>query len=315
MDRAPDFTGDPADQRARVVLRAALALLVPLARWLVHNGVPYSSFAPALKSVFVEAARRELADSGGKQTDSALSVLSGVHRRDIRGLDNDAHVQAQPKAPSVASQVFTRWLADDQLRDKSDQPMVLPKSGAAPSFESLARQVSSDVHPRTLLAEMQRLGLVRVQGDQVQLDAQAFVPQRGFDDMVELFAANAADHLAAAVHNLRGDGDKLLEQSVFASGLSPRSTQQLGVLARRLWRSAFQQMVREATPRYQQDSQGTQASMRMRFGVYYYAEPLRDAPPSPKQALATARTAAGTPSTASTHKPTRRAKPSTRKTR
>jgi hypothetical protein len=305
MNRTPDLAGDPADQRARVVLRAALAMLVPLARWLVHNGVPYSSFAPALKAVFVEAARRELADSGGKQTDSALSVLSGVHRRDIRGLEGDAHVQAQPKAPSVASQVFTRWLADAQLRNASDQPMALPRNGPPPSFEALARQVSSDVHPHTLLAEMQRLGLVRVESDQVQLEAQAFVPQRGFDDMVELFSANAADHLAAAVHNLRGDGDKLLEQSVFASGLSPRSTQQLGVLARRLWRSAFQQMVQEATERYQQDSQGTQASMRMRFGVYYYAEPLIDAPPSPKHGLAKTRTSARTRAASPTRKPAR----------
>jgi hypothetical protein len=311
MDRAPDRAGDPADQRARVVLRAALTLLVPLARWLVRNGVPYSSFAPAMKPVFVEAARRELAESGGKQTDSAVSVLSGVHRRDIRGLDDDALVQAQPKAPSVASQVFTRWLADGALRDTSDQPIALPKSGPAPSFEALARQVSSDVHPHTLLAEMQRLGLVRVEGDQVQLEAQAFVPQRGFDDMVELFSANAADHLAAAVHNLRGDGDKMLEQSVFASGLSPRSTQQLGVLARRLWRSAFQQMVQEATERFEQDSQGTQASMRMRFGVYYYAEPLNDASPSPKHGLAKTRTSARTRAVSPTRKPTRKpARPS-----
>ena len=277
MERATHLPGDatPAEQKARVALRAALALLVPLARWLVHNGVPYSSFAPALKSVFVEAARRELAESGGKQTDSALSVLSGVHRRDIRALADDAHTQAQPKAPSVASQVFTRWLTDGELRDKSDRPIALSKSGPAPSFEALARQVSSDVHPRTLLAEMLRLELVRVDDDQVHLQAHAFVPQHGFDEMAELFAANAADHLAAAVHNLRTDGDdKLLEQSMFASGLSPRSTQALGTLARKLWRGALQQMVREATPRYQQDQKAEQGTMRMRFGVYYYCEPL-----------------------------------------
>jgi hypothetical protein len=277
MDRATHLPGDatPAEQKARVALRAALALLVPLARWLVHNGVPYSSFAPALKSVFVEAARRELAESGGKQTDSALSVLSGVHRRDIRALADDAHTQAQPKAPSVASQVFTRWLTDGELRDKGDKPIALPKSGPAPSFEALARQVSSDVHPRTVLAEMLRLELVRVDDDRVHLQAHAFVPQHGFDEMAELFAANAADHLAAAVHNLRSDGDdRMLEQSMFASGLSPRSTQALGTLARKLWRGALQQMVREATPRYQQDQRAEQGSMRMRFGVYYYCEPL-----------------------------------------
>jgi hypothetical protein len=259
--------------RARLALRAALAMLVPLARWLVHNGVTYASFAPALKSVFVEAARRELGDSGGRPTDSALSVLSGVQRRDIRQLDDDALAAAQPKTPSIASQVFTRWYTDAALRDRKDQPMPLPKSGVAPSFDALAREMSSDVHPRTLLSEMQRLGLVHLDGDTVRLQSQAFVPQRGFDEMVEIFAANASDHLAAAVHNLRGNDDKFLEHSVFASGVSAHSAQALAALARKLWRPAFQQMAREATKAYQQDQRDGSGSMRMRFGVYYYAEP------------------------------------------
>ncbi|MCW5659775.1 MAG: hypothetical protein KIT60_18920 [Burkholderiaceae bacterium] len=278
--KAPPDTPS-AGLRAAVAMRAALALLVPLARWLVHNGVTYASFAPALKSVFIEAARRELAESGGKQTDSALSVLSGVQRRDIRQLDDDALLAAQPKTPSIASQVFTRWLTDAALRGRGHEPIALPKTGAAPSFDALAREMSSDVHPRTLLAEMERLGLVRVDGDSVHLQAQAFVPQRGFEEMVDIFAANASDHLAAAAHNLRGDGDRFLEQSVFASGLSARSTQALAALARRLWRPAFQQMAREATRHYQQDQRAGDAPMRMRFGVYYYAEPLRDRAPDP----------------------------------
>jgi Family of unknown function (DUF6502) len=285
MDRARQpNTEEPTDMRAKIVLRAALAMLVPLARWLVRNGVHYASFAPALKSVFVQAARLELAESEGKLTDSALSVLSGVHRRDIRALGaagQRAAADAHPKSPSVASQVFTRWLADAQLRDAQDQPMPLPKSGEPMSFDALARQVSSDVHPRTLLAEMQRLGLVRQDGERVHLEAQAFVPQQGFDDMVDLFSANVADHLAAAAHNMRGTGDKFLEQSVYGSGLSARSTQQLGSLARRLWRGAMQQMVREATQRHQQDKHDKQTSMRMRFGIYYFAEPDEAAAPGP----------------------------------
>ncbi len=219
---------EPTDARARIALRAALAMLVPLARWLVRNGVHYASFAPALKTVFVEAARRELAEHDGKLTDSALSVLSGVHRRDIRAMGESSPTDAQPKTPSVASQVFTRWLTDPQLRDAHDQPAAMPKSGDALSFDGLARQISSDVHPRTLLAEMQRLGLVQVDGDLVRLQAQAFVPQQGFEEMTDLFAANVGDHLAAAAHNLRGAPDKFLEQSIFGSGLSTQSTEQLG---------------------------------------------------------------------------------------
>lgn len=304
MDKATESGpggGELTDVRARIALRAALAMLVPLARWLVRNGVHYASFAPALKSVFVEAARRELTESDGKLTDSALSVLSGVHRRDIRAMGQQASADPQPKTPSAASQVFTRWLTDTQLRDADDRPIAMPiaRSHDTVSFDALARQVSSDVHPRTLLAEMQRLGLVAIDGDRVRLQAQAFVPQQGFEEMAGLFSANVGDHLAAAAHNLSSASSKFLEQSIFGSGLSPRSTEQLGAVARRLWKNAFQQMADEAGLRLKRDAKDRQTSMRMRFGVYFYAEP-KEAPAS-----AAPRALRGRGKTPSTHRSTR----------
>ncbi len=271
--------GSPTDLRAHIALRAALAMLVPLARWLVRSGVHYASFAPALKSVFVEAARKELEGAGAKVTDSALSVLSGVHRRDIRSSREGARpaeVAHQPKTPSVASQAFTRWVTDPAYRDRQHRPRPLPKTGAGRSFDSLARQVSSDVHPRTLLAELQRLGLVEVSGDKVRLCTQAFVPQQGFDENATLLAAHVADHIAAGSHNLAATEGRFLEQSVYGSGLTPQSIAALGESARALWTQIFGQIVREATQRFEADRTEPDAHMRMRFGVYYYAEP--DAP-------------------------------------
>ena len=265
-----------ARRQPQTALRAALVPMLPLARWLVRCGVSYPSFASALKAVFVEAARRELQAGGHKPTDSAVSVLSGVQRRDIRGQrgSGDALAAASPKSPSVASQVFTRWLADERFRDRRGVPMALPKTGDGASFETLAREVSVDVHPRTLLVEMERLGLVGLDAQgRVALSGQAFVPVEGFEEMAALFAANAADHLAAAVHNLGGGEPKLLEQSIFADGLTPASAHSLGELARSLWAKAFGPMVREAGRRCEHDAGQADAQMRMRFGVYYFFEP------------------------------------------
>lgn len=269
----PEAAGSPTDERARIAQTAALAMLVPLARWLVRNGVPYASFAPALKSVFVEGARQELEAAGAKVTDSALSVLSGVHRRDIRAFGHRPSHDTPPKAPSVASQVFTRWVTDPALRGTDDRPLALPKGGPAPSFDALARAVSSDVHPRTLLVEMQRLDLVDVDGDTVRLRMQAFVPQRGHGERAMAFSANVADHIAAAVHNLGADEGRFLENAVFGSGLTAESVAALGESARALWAPAFEQMVRDATQRFGHDRGQPGAHMRMRFGVYFYAEP------------------------------------------
>jgi hypothetical protein len=269
------------DRRAELALRASLAMLQPLARWLVRSGIPYASFAPALKSVFVEAARQELQTAGAKVTDSSLSVLSGVHRRDIREFARTPRGLPQPKTPSVASQAFTRWLTHPQYRDAANRPAVLPRLGAAPSFEALAREVSSDVHPRTLLAEMQRAGLVRLEGElegeRVYLQAQAFVPENDFAENAELFAANVADHIAAAAHNLTARESRFLEQSVYGAGLSAESAAELAQLARELWRAAFETMAREATRHHARDQKNQEpAPMRMRFGAYYYAEPATE---------------------------------------
>jgi hypothetical protein len=283
-----DFDSGLTDRRARIALQAALTMLMPLARWLLRNGVHYASFAPALKSVFVEAARRELDAAGAKQTDSAISVLSGVHRRDIRESARAAEHAQQPKTPSVASQAFTRWVTDPAYRGAAGRPAMLLKTGAAPSFDALARQVSSDVHPRTLLAEMQRLGLVLVDDEQVRLCTEAFVPQQGLAENATLLSAHVADHIAAGVHNLGSGEGRFLEQSMYGSGLTAQSIAALGQTARTLWADIFGQIVREATQRFEADRQDpTTPRMRMRFGVYYYAEPeARDSAQAGQEAAA-----------------------------
>lgn len=261
-------------RRADLALRTALALATPIVRWLLRRGVQYGAFITALKRVFVEVAGEELRRSGRRTTDSALSVLSGVHRKDVRALAHLGRALQRDKSFSPASLVFTRWATDPRWRDPATgQPMRLPRLGDEPSFETLAREVSTDVHPRTLLDELLRLELVRVAGDEVELAADSFVPSADEAAMAGLFAANGADHLSAAVHNLTTAEPRLLEQSVFAAGLSRASADELAVLARRLWAEAFARMAEEATRRYQADQPASPAH-RMRFGVYYYTEAM-----------------------------------------
>ena len=107
---------------------------------LLTHGVAYPAFAAALKQVFLEAAHEELAAAGQKRTDSAVSLLSGVHRRDVRTLGRLASVDraAEREAPAnVASQVVARWLSDPDYLDEAGQPRPLARYGEAPSFDSL----------------------------------------------------------------------------------------------------------------------------------------------------------------------------------
>ncbi len=270
-------TGPSAAQEA--VLAEVLAILEPLVTWLVRSGVGYGALANALKPVFLAQAERELDRLERKQTDSALSLLSGLHRKDVRALSSSADQVTADNAeqgarwgkPSAANQVATRWLS-------LGWPDSIPVTGNGRSFEELARKVSRDFHHRAVLDDLVRLGMVREDDGVAHLLRHAFTPAPGLAEARQLFAGSAKDHLSAGVHNLSGNpGPRYLEQSVFADGLSEESVRQLQRLANEIWAEALRRVVDAAVPLCEKD-EGTQAPQRFRLGVFSYS-----APESPEQ--------------------------------
>lgn len=268
--------------RSSIVLAAALRLLRPLVRLLIRHGVAYPAFAASLKSVFLEAAREELRDSGQKSTDAALSLLSGVHRRDIRTLSgsppNSESVDERPR--NLASEVVTRWISDPAYLDAAGLPLALPRYGDAPSFDSLVQSVSGDIRARALLAELSRLGIAESSESQVRLLAPGFVPREGFAEMVALLGDNVVDHLAAAAQNLDGKHN-FLEQAIFVDELTQESVDALHLAAAKAWQQAFRTVMREAQARFDHDqlhATPEQRTQRARFGSYFYGSKNDDGP-------------------------------------
>ena len=287
-NRAPEPLGpaQPTAEHAELALREAAALMAPVVLWLLRNGVSYPDFAEMLKPVFLDAARAEIARGGAKPTQSALSLLSGVHRKDVRAFEQEPHLKHPTPRPPLASQVFTRWVTDPRYRGADGKPRALPRSGAGRSFETLCRSLSNDVHPRSVLDELLRLGHVALNGEKVSVLAAAFVPSRRLDEMTSLFASNASDHIAAAVSNLTLSAPKFLEQSIYADGLTPESVEHLHQVARAAWAQAFDTMVTQARARVDLDAK-SDGALRMRYGTYFFSEPSEAEPPGePKKAPA-----------------------------
>ena len=265
------------------LLEECVAMLAPLVRLLVSRGVTYPQFTAALKTAFLRAAHAELESVNKKVTDSAVSLLSGVHRKDVRALTSDGVLRTRgiDRMQSLPDEIFMRWTNDANYLDVDGFPKILPIRGRTPdepSFELLAQSISRDFHPRSILDELVRLGIAEVQAETVRLRTISFVPKEDFSRTLSYVRTNIADHLAAASMNLRavqhGAPGPFLEQSLYADELSAESVMELHRLARRIWESALRRMFALANERAQIDEQGgpgTQA-MRMRFGTYFYAE-------------------------------------------
>jgi hypothetical protein len=294
----PTLSSPPArDQRHALVLRAVLAGVRPLVRLLVRSGVTYPAFAAALKAEFVGAANAEIDAQGMKRTDSAVTLLSGVHRKDVRDLSRP---QARAALPSTAhtphglvGQVVLRWMHDRAWSPRG-KPRVLPRAATAArdgkrassarsasdndTFDALVAGVSRDVRPRAILDEMLRLGVVSETEQGIRLDQQVLTPRAGFDAMCDVMAMNLHDHAAAAASNVHDDRN-LLEQSIYVDEITADSARALHRVATKAWRRAFDTVAEAARERVDHDRDHAppeQRRERARFGVYYFHGPEED---------------------------------------
>lgn len=264
--------------KANIVLEQVLRVMRPLVRLLIRSGVPYQAFASALKHVFVEAAHAELADRSMAKTDSAVTLLSGVHRRDVRNLSRPASSRKAQEAPprSLPAEVIARWMSDPAFLDAAHAPRALGRSSeaAAGSFDALVGSVSSDVRPRAMLDELIRLGAVSEEADGIRLLGTGFAPRQDFEEMSRLLADNLGDHAAAAVANLQGERN-FLEQSVFVDEITEQSAARLQKVSVQAWKQAFKIVMDEAQTRFDEDAVSADAGKRRhraRFGVYFYTD-------------------------------------------
>ena len=276
-DRSLQGTPPPA------LLAALRRLLAPLARLLIAQGVTHPTLAGLAKEVFVEVANRDFEIEGRDQTISRISLLTGIHRKEVKRLRESPPAAGEvPQTVSLGAQLVSRWIGLEPYRDARGRPRALPRTppkDGGPSFESLVASVSTDIRPRAILDEWLRLGVASVDDeDRVRLHTTAFVPEKGFDEKAHYLGRSLSDHLAAAARNLEGTHDPLLERSVYYDELSAESVAELDALSRRLGEEALEAVNRRAIELQERDRNTGTTGRRMRFGVFFYEEP--DAPPA-----------------------------------
>ena len=264
---------------SRALIRALLQVLYPLVRFMLTKGVTYPFLADLLKGVFVEAADREFRIADRPQTDSRISLLTGVHRKDVRRLRKAVQEpgEATPAAVSLGSQLVAAWTGLAQFLDQDGHPLPLPRlasSAGELSFEGLVAGVSKDIRSRAVLDEWLRLGVVRIDDqDRVVLNIEAFVPQKGFEEKMFYFGHNLHDHAAAAAHNVLGESPPFLERSVHYDALGPTSIRALAELAERAGMQAALTINRKAMELEKRDAASEEPKQRITFGIYFYSAP------------------------------------------
>ena len=271
----------PSDQQ--VLVQAVHGVLGPLATLAVAKGLPYSAVEEALRRSFVDAAAQALQAQGlaPHRMVSRIAAATGINRREVTRLTQQAPDEPVPSGASLASVVFTRWVSDKAWRWRG-KPRVLPRQGEV-SFETLARSVTQDVHPRTILDELVRLQLADWDeaADTISLIEAAYTPHGDLQDMLKFLGRNVGDHLQAAVENVLSPASQHFEQAVFADGLPAAAAEDLRALARRHWQALLAESVplleshlkQVADGAAQADSPDEAPTHRVRLGLFTFHDP------------------------------------------
>jgi len=289
----PSTPGQDPEQQA---LHEALSgLLASVARLGVAKGLPCAQVEDMLRQAFVQAAAQAHPGLPEHRKVSRISTTTGINRREVTRL---VQVLAQPAAAaarprSLASEAFAHWRTQPAYRDAAGLPRVLPRLGAEPSFETLAQAITRDVHPRSLLDELVRLGLAHWDetADQVRLARETFVASGDSARQLGFLGDNVGDHLRAAVDNVLGGNDRLhFEQALFADGLSLPSIESVRPAVRAQWQQLLAALVPALETCVQQDAQHEPAPQgRLRVGLYTYHEGTQATPEQPAAAVKRAR--------------------------
>ena len=252
-------------------------LLRPLVRLLIRSGVTFPALADLLRELYVNVAEYDFALQGKEQTDSRVSLLTGIHRKEVRRLRGQgAPVNVVPASISRTSSILARWLGAREWTDAAGRPLPLTRAGEGRSFEALVASVTRDVRPRAVLDEWLDRRLVAIDDrDRVVLIEAALVPQSGDEQQLYYLGRNLHDHIAAAAANVEGAAPRFLERAVHYDRLSPELAERLEARSREIAMEALQTANREANEACDTDAGGR---WRWNFGVYVYREEVPEDP-------------------------------------
>ncbi len=251
--------------------RTLTRVLRPLVRLALSCGLTFPAFSAVIRRLFIDVAEKEFAIEGKSQTDSRISLITGIHRKDVSRLrTGEVPMPVLPPPVSRTSRIVARWLADPRYCDEHGLPRPLPRTGTDDeiSFETLVGDVTRDLRARAVLDEWLDRGIAVVDADdRVHLSAAAIVPEAGDDALRHYFTRNLHDHAAAAVANMVADAPPFLERAVHYNRISPALAARLEALSREEAMQMLLRLNRVANDAIEADEGG---DARWTTGVYVF---------------------------------------------
>jgi len=256
------------------ILSALRRVLKPLIRLSLAQGLNYQMLLETLKIVFVQVAEEDFKLTKREQTDSRISLLTGLHRKDVHRLRKHPENIQSPSLVTLSSQLIDLWMSDSDFIDAGGKPKPLTKlssMGGNASFDRLVARVSKDIRARPVLDEWLRINIVFLdENDCVCLNTEVSIPSLAFEEKMFFFQQNIHDHAAATTHNLMDLTPPMLERCIYYDGLTLDAINVLRNLADEQGTIALRAVNARAIELQLESHNTVDANERFTFALYFY---------------------------------------------
>ena len=231
----PDMSADdPNDSGTDPFERILVAHLQIVAQVLIARGLTISRVTEVAKRAMLEAV---LAQHGDEISDSRVSLLTGLHRKDVRRLRANQLKSVGESGLNAVARAVTRWLTDPDFQDGEGQPRDLARNSedGVAGLDELARRSKADMASGTLVRGLLDGGtMIETERGHYRLVTEAALPKPGSDQQLDAYSKTIGAHLQAATQNLLADPDqaRFFERALRYSHLSEAALEELDQEAR-----------------------------------------------------------------------------------
>jgi hypothetical protein len=192
------------------LLRACYSFLVPVARFLLRNGVGFREFAEISRVAFVEVAGSDYGIRGRPTNISRVSAMTGIGRKEVRRIRQQrAEYVDDPRVDlSPLADVLQRWFTDPSYLNSSGNPKTLPFRNGQKTFTKLVKECAGDVPAGAIKVELIRCGAIAEDTAGKLTAKRRYVVPEGGDKRIVTSMAFGLRALASTIaHNVDHSGE------------------------------------------------------------------------------------------------------------
>lgn len=184
------------------VIRSCRRFLQPIIRFLIRQGVLWSTFSELAKEVFVDVARAEYGIDGRPTNNSRVAMLTGLSRREaarvrdvlLEELPNDYERQGNRMA-----KILTGWHTDPDFTSADGMPLELTPAG----FTDLLNRFAGDLPHTAVKKEMLTHGLIETSTNgRLRVLHRDYIYSSLDPEIIRQMGVALHDHAATLDHNL-----------------------------------------------------------------------------------------------------------------